>query len=145
VGGGLPERRAVRGAPAALVLHFRDARAWPSCWLCGGRGWCRQQHRCPCAQVRGGVQVYIKSEEKHAERVAVRARCMAMDPARNKYVRNMHNIRAIQEHLVRSADKAGVPKINNSNVDVSVTTIHTTILAVLRRCGLSSCCHSMQV
>jgi 2-phosphoglycerate kinase len=84
------------------------------------------------------VQVYIKNEEKHAERMAVRARCMAMDPARNKYVRNMPNIRAIQEHLVRSADKAKIPKINNSNGDASVTTIHATILAVLQRCGLAA-------
>lgn len=80
------------------------------------------------------LQVHIKSEEKHAERMCVRAKYMAMDPSRNKYVRNLRNIRIIQEYLMRAAEKASVPRLNNSNVDLSVSAIHATILASLRRC-----------
>lgn len=40
--------------------------------------------------------VYIKNERKHVERMAVRAKYMTLDPKKNKYVENMHNIRAIQ-------------------------------------------------
>jgi 2-phosphoglycerate kinase len=80
------------------------------------------------------LQVYIKKESKHAERMSVRAKYMAMDPASNKYIRNMRNIRTIQDYLVRTADKVMVPKLSNSNVDVSVSAIHATLLEVLSGC-----------
>ena len=70
------------------------------------------------------------------ERMCVRAKSMAMDPATNKYVRNMNYIRIIHEYLLRAADKGGVPAVANSNVDVSVSTIHETVLSVLRRCAI---------
>ncbi|PKU77623.1 P-loop NTPase domain-containing protein LPA1-like [Dendrobium catenatum] len=77
--------------------------------------------------------VYITNEEKHKERFAVRAKYMALDPARNKYVKYIHNIRTIQDYLCNRADKHLVPKINNTNVDRSVAAIHATVFSCLRR------------
>lgn len=77
--------------------------------------------------------VYIANEEKHLERFAVRAKYMTLDPAKNKYVKYIRNIRAIQEYLCNRADKHLVPKINNTNVDKSVAAIHATVFGCLRR------------
>lgn len=77
--------------------------------------------------------IYIANEEKHLERFAVRAKYMTLDPARNKYVKYIRNIRTIQEYLCNRADKHLVPKINNTNVDKSVAAIHATVFSCLRR------------
>lgn len=77
--------------------------------------------------------IYISNEEKHLERFAVRAKYMTLDPARNKYVKYIRNIRTIQEYLCKRADKHLVPKINNTNVDKSVAAIHATVFSCLRR------------
>ncbi|XP_020585505.1 P-loop NTPase domain-containing protein LPA1-like [Phalaenopsis equestris] len=77
--------------------------------------------------------VYITNEEKHKERFAVRAKYMALDPSKNKYVKYINNIRTIQDYLCNRADKHLVPKINNTNVDRSVATIHATVFSCLRR------------
>lgn len=77
--------------------------------------------------------IYITSEDKHLERFAVRAKYMTLDPARNKYVKYIRNIRTIQEYLCNRADKHLVPKINNTNVDKSVAAIHATVFGCLRR------------
>ncbi|ONK63776.1 uncharacterized protein A4U43_C07F18810 [Asparagus officinalis] len=77
--------------------------------------------------------VYITNEEKHMERFAVRAKYMTLDPAKNKYVKYIRNIRTIQEYLSNRADKHLVPKINNTNVDRSVAAIHATVFSCLRR------------
>ncbi|PKU66710.1 P-loop NTPase domain-containing protein LPA1 [Dendrobium catenatum] len=77
--------------------------------------------------------IYIGNEEKHTERFAVRAKYMALDPAKNKYVKYIKNIRTIQDYLCDRADKHLVPKINNTNVDRSVAVIHATIFSCLRR------------
>eukprot|EP00246_Nothoceros_aenigmaticus_P014063 TRINITY_DN5179_c0_g1_i1.p1 TRINITY_DN5179_c0_g1~~TRINITY_DN5179_c0_g1_i1.p1 ORF type:complete len:499 (+),score=100.83 TRINITY_DN5179_c0_g1_i1:122-1498(+) len=77
--------------------------------------------------------VYISNEGKHLERFAVRAKYMTLDPARNKYVKYIRNIRTIQEYLCKRADKHLVPKVNNTNVDKSVAAIHATIFSSLRR------------
>ncbi|XP_009629697.1 P-loop NTPase domain-containing protein LPA1 homolog 2-like [Nicotiana tomentosiformis] len=77
--------------------------------------------------------VYIANEEKHLERFAVRAKYMTLDPAKNKYVKYIRNIRTIQEYLCNRADKHLVPKINNTNVDKSVAAIHATVFSCLRR------------
>ncbi|KAG2654998.1 hypothetical protein PVAP13_1NG555800 [Panicum virgatum] len=61
--------------------------------------------------------IYITNEEKHMERFAVRAKYMTLDPAKNRYIKYIRNIRAIQEYLCNRADKHLVPKINNTNVD----------------------------
>ncbi|CAN6461488.1 unnamed protein product [Victoria cruziana] len=77
--------------------------------------------------------IYITSEDKHMERFAVRAKYMTLDPAKNKYVKYIRNIRTIQEYLCNRADKHLVPKINNTNVDRSVAAIHATVFSCLRR------------
>ncbi|KAL9371893.1 hypothetical protein Peur_037033 [Populus x canadensis] len=77
--------------------------------------------------------IYIANEDKHMERFAVRAKYMTLDPAKNKYVKYIRNIRTIQEYLCKRADKHLVPKINNTNVDKSVAAIHATVFSCLRR------------
>uniref|UniRef100_A0A804PP68 P-loop NTPase domain-containing protein LPA1 homolog 1 n=1 Tax=Zea mays TaxID=4577 RepID=A0A804PP68_MAIZE len=77
--------------------------------------------------------VYITNEDKHMERFAVRAKYMTLDPAKNRYIKYIRNIRAIQEYLCNRADKHLVPKINNTNVDQSVAAIHATVFSCLRR------------
>ncbi|XP_047050859.1 P-loop NTPase domain-containing protein LPA1-like [Lolium rigidum] len=77
--------------------------------------------------------VYITNEEKHMERFAVRAKYMTLDPAKNRYIKYIQNIRAIQEYLCNRADKHLVPRINNTNVDRSVAAIHATVFSCLRR------------
>ncbi|KAL5565755.1 hypothetical protein UlMin_028919 [Ulmus minor] len=77
--------------------------------------------------------IYITNEDKHLERFAVRAKYMTLDPAKNKYVKYIRNIRTIQEYLCKRADKHLVPKINNTNVDKSVAAIHATVFSSLRR------------
>uniref|UniRef100_A0A7N0VBY7 Uncharacterized protein n=1 Tax=Kalanchoe fedtschenkoi TaxID=63787 RepID=A0A7N0VBY7_KALFE len=77
--------------------------------------------------------IFITQESKHLERFAVRAKYMTLDPAKNKYVKYIKNIRTIQEYLCKGADKHYVPKVNNSNVDKSVAAIHATVFGCLRR------------
>ncbi|KAL7115830.1 hypothetical protein ACP275_04G205300 [Erythranthe tilingii] len=77
--------------------------------------------------------IYISNEEKHLERFAVRAKYMTLDPAKNKYVKYIRNIRTIQEYLCNRADKHLVPKINNTNVDKSVAVIQATVFSCMRR------------
>ncbi|XP_008787365.2 P-loop NTPase domain-containing protein LPA1-like [Phoenix dactylifera] len=77
--------------------------------------------------------IYIANEDKHMERFAIRSKYMTLDPEKNKYVKYFQNIRIIQEYLCNWADKHGVPKINNTNVDQSVATIHATVFSCLRR------------
>ncbi|TKY48558.1 P-loop NTPase domain-containing protein LPA1-like 1 [Spatholobus suberectus] len=77
--------------------------------------------------------IYITNEDKHMERFAVRAKYMALDPAKNKYVKYIRNIRTIQDYLCKRADKHLVPKINNTNVDKSVAAIHATVFSCLRK------------
>lgn len=81
------------------------------------------------------MQVYIKKAQTHADRMAVRAKNMSSEPDKNKYVKYMGNIRAIQDYHVKTADKLRMPKVHNSNVDRSVTLIHSTVVATLRRYG----------
>lgn len=77
--------------------------------------------------------VHISNEAKHMERFAVRAKAMTLRPEGNKYVRHLRIIRAIQEHLCAAADRRAVPKVDNTNVDRSVATIHASVLGCLRR------------
>jgi hypothetical protein len=77
--------------------------------------------------------IYISNEGKHTERFAVRAKYMTLDPTKNKYVKYINNIRTIQEYLCSRADKYLVPKVNNTNVDRSVASIHATVFSCLRR------------
>lgn len=58
---------------------------------------------------------------------------MALEPAKNRYVKYLRNIRLIQDYLVARANRHAVPSVNNTNVDRSVATIHATVLGCLRR------------
>ncbi|ETV90486.1 hypothetical protein H310_14729 [Aphanomyces invadans] len=77
--------------------------------------------------------IYISNETKHRERFAVRAKHMTVDPQQNKYIKYFDNIRIIQRHLCKHADKLLMPKIDNTNVDRSLVTIQTTLIRVLRK------------
>lgn len=77
--------------------------------------------------------IYISHETKHRERFAVRARHMTIDPQENKYIKHFDNIRIIQRHLCKHADRFLIPKINNTNVDRSIATIQSTLIRVLRK------------
>ncbi|XP_029123000.1 P-loop NTPase domain-containing protein LPA1 isoform X2 [Elaeis guineensis] len=77
--------------------------------------------------------ICIANEDKHMERFAIRSKYMTLDPEKNKYVKYFQNIRIIQDYLCNRADKHRVPKINNTNVDQSVATIHATVFSCLRR------------
>jgi 2-phosphoglycerate kinase len=46
----------------------------------------------------------------------------------NSYVRYMSSIRAIQDYLGRKADKAALPRVENTNVDRSVGVIHLAVM-----------------
>lgn len=77
--------------------------------------------------------IYISNEVKHRERFAVRARHMTIDPQENKYIKYFDNIRIIQRHLCKYADRFLIPKIDNTNVDRSIATIQSTLVRVLRK------------
>lgn len=77
--------------------------------------------------------IYISNENKHRERFAVRARHMTIDPQENKYIKHFDNIRIIQRHLCKHADRCLIPKIDNTNVDRSIATIQSTLVRVLRK------------
>lgn len=77
--------------------------------------------------------VHISNEAKHLERFAVRAKAMTLRPEKNRYVRHLRAIRDIQDYLCSAADTRAVPKVDNTNVDRSVATIHAAVLGSLRR------------
>lgn len=77
--------------------------------------------------------VCIKNEEKHKERFAVRTKHMTIDPNFNKYIKNVKSIRIIQTDLLRKAETALIPRIDNSNVDKSIGVLHVTIVKSLRQ------------
>lgn len=77
--------------------------------------------------------IHISNESKHRERFAVRARHMTIDPQENKYIKHFDNIRIIQRHLCKHADRYLIPKIDNTNVDRSIAAIHSTLVRVLRK------------
>ncbi|CAD7698931.1 unnamed protein product [Ostreobium quekettii] len=79
------------------------------------------------------ILVYISNEEKHRERFAVRSKYMAMDPAKNRYVKYLKNIRVIQDFLIRKADKHLIPKVDNTNVDRSIAIIHACMFGCVKR------------
>jgi 2-phosphoglycerate kinase len=77
--------------------------------------------------------ICIKSESKHKERFAVRSKHMTLDPRFNKYIKYFKNIRTIAKFLVKKAEACLVPRIDNSNVDKSIGTIHSTVVRSLRK------------
>ena len=53
----------------------------------------------------------------------------------NRYLAHFEAIRMIQRYLVKHADSCLLPKVDNTNVDRSVATIHSTLLRCLARTG----------
>jgi len=76
--------------------------------------------------------IYISNEAKHKERFAIRSKYMTIDPRQNKYVKYIKNIREISDYLERTMDQYKIPKIDNTNIDRSLATIHAIILACIR-------------
>jgi 2-phosphoglycerate kinase len=76
--------------------------------------------------------VYISNKEKHKERFAARSKRVSLDPRANVYIENFRSIRVIQKSLEKEADDYLLPKIDNTNVDRSISAIHGTILRCLR-------------
>jgi 2-phosphoglycerate kinase len=58
---------------------------------------------------------------------------MTLDPKYNKYIQFFRSIRCIHKHLAKKAEALLIPRIDNSNVDKSVGTIHSTIVRVMRK------------
>ena len=77
--------------------------------------------------------LYIKNKNKHGERFAVRAKHMTIDPRFNKYISNIAHIRTIQEYLLKKSEEILIPRIENHNVDRSVSLIQATIMKCLHR------------
>ena len=60
-------------------------------------------------------------------------RYMTLEPAQNKYIRFFDNIRAIQSHVISKAEEHMFPRIDNTNVDRSVSLMHSVIMKALRK------------
>lgn len=92
---------------------------------------CRLSAACPSCIP---FVIYISNENKHRERFAVRSKSQAsLDPSNNKYIRFFSNIRAIQSHIITAADSHMFPHIDNTNVDRSVSLMHSVIMKALRK------------
>lgn len=103
--------------------------------------------------------IYIEKEDSHQQRFAVRVKDMSQDPVFNKYIRQFHNIRAIQDELVKGTIERQIAfledtrkkqfkqeelpaslspfrffpivRILNSNLDRSVMRLHVHTLKIL--------------
>lgn len=58
---------------------------------------------------------------------------MTIDPKFNKYIKNVKSIRIIQKSLIKKAEAALIPRIDNSNVDKSIGMIHVTLVRCMRQ------------
>ena len=77
--------------------------------------------------------IYIKKEDFHRQRFAVRAKYMTTDPSMNKYISNFGAIRAVQGYLSKSSNLYLIPKIDNRNIDRSMETMHQTLFSYLKK------------
>lgn len=77
--------------------------------------------------------VYIKKEDFHRQRFAVRAKYMTTDPMQNRYISHFDSIRCVQSCLSEGASQHLLPKIDNRNIDRSLETMHQTIFSYLKK------------
>ncbi|EAX91320.1 hypothetical protein TVAG_065360 [Trichomonas vaginalis G3] len=77
--------------------------------------------------------IYIKKEDFHRQRFAVRAKYMTTDPGQNKYISNFDAIRSVQSSLSKGASEHLIPKIDNRNIDRSIETMHQTLFSYLKK------------
>jgi hypothetical protein len=69
---------------------------------------------------------------------------MTLEPAHNKYIRFFDNIRAIQAHVISAAESHMFPRIDNTNVDRSVSLMHSVIMKALRKAHPLQFHHELQ-
>ena len=77
--------------------------------------------------------IYIKKEDFHRQRFAVRAKYMTTDPSSNRYISNFAAIRYVQSYLSKGANQHLLPKIDNRNIDRSLETMHQTLFSYLKK------------
>lgn len=77
--------------------------------------------------------IFIKKEDFHRQRFAVRAKYMTTDPSQNRYISNFESIRSVQTSLSKGASEHLIPKIDNRNIDRSLETMHQTIFSYLKK------------
>jgi hypothetical protein len=77
--------------------------------------------------------IYIKKEDFHRQRFAVRAKYMTTDPSVNRYIGHFSAIRTVQSYLSKDATQWLVPKIDNRNIDRSIETMHQTLFSYLKK------------
>ena len=77
--------------------------------------------------------IYIKKEDFHRQRFAVRAKYMTTDPSQNRYISNFEAIRTVQHALSQGASEYQIPKIDNRNIDRSLETLHQTLFSYLKK------------
>jgi 2-phosphoglycerate kinase len=79
--------------------------------------------------------IYVKSEDFHEQRFAVRAKYMTTDPCENRYIASFGRIRAVQDYLCEQARRFWIPKIDNTSIDRSMDTLHSTIFSYIKMLG----------
>jgi len=77
--------------------------------------------------------ICIKDKERHKDRFAVRSKRMTLDPRFNRYIERFDYIRTIHKYLMRKAEKRLIPRINNTNVDKSLSIVHAVLIKCLRK------------
>lgn len=77
--------------------------------------------------------IYIKKEDFHKQRFAVRAKYMTTDPSQNRYISNFPAIRLVQKSLSQGANEFLIPKIDNRNIDRSLETMNQTLFSYLKK------------
>jgi 2-phosphoglycerate kinase len=77
--------------------------------------------------------IVVNKEEKHKERFFVRAKEHTLDPAKNKYVANIDNIRIIHAETREQACLKDVPVVANGNFDKTVGYITKAIIKFIKR------------
>lgn len=55
-----------------------------------------------------------------------------MNSSGNKYIKNFQHIRQIQEYLCNKAERAGFPRIDNTNTDRSLAAAHALIFSCIK-------------
>ena len=60
--------------------------------------------------------IYVDDEEAHYKRFGSRVEGGTLDPSKNKYIRNFHNIRSIQQAIFKDSLNNRFIKVENSDV-----------------------------
>ncbi|XP_053993760.1 uncharacterized protein LOC128884398 isoform X2 [Hylaeus volcanicus] len=74
--------------------------------------------------------IYLVDKDSHLKRLASRSANCEMTPSKNKYIRCLKNIRAIQDYLAQTLSEK-IVHIENTSIDCSVEVIRQTIVSRL--------------